>query len=186
MKLFLDTADIEEIRTVERWGVLDGVTTNPTILERGGRTASEIPSLYGVQNSPRSTADFMAMMEKLAPRFEPHPIVNEFLAIIQSGVAAPTVPKFLHRALARASVSLLPPLVRQKLQLGREFDLTLADKLALKLAGRLAERKFVPDSPPAHASARLGLPADFLWRKPAEQQRLLREAGIERNAPLAA
>jgi len=31
MKLFLDTADIDEIRTVHRWGVLDGVTTNPTL-----------------------------------------------------------------------------------------------------------------------------------------------------------
>src|SRR2546426_585741 len=31
MKLFLDTADIEEIRTVNSWGVLDGVTTNPTL-----------------------------------------------------------------------------------------------------------------------------------------------------------
>jgi uncharacterized protein (DUF2236 family) len=155
-------------------------------MARFWREGSDIPSLYGVQNSPRSTADFMAMMEKLGPRFEPHPIVNEFLGIIQSGVAAPTVPKFLHRALARASVSLLPPLVREKLQLGRAFDLTLTDKLALKLAGRLAERTFVPDSPAAQASTRLGLPANFLWRKPAEQQRLLREAGLERNAALAA
>jgi len=31
MKLFLDTADIDEIRTVASWGVLDGVTTNPTL-----------------------------------------------------------------------------------------------------------------------------------------------------------
>ena len=30
MKIFLDTADIEEIRTA-RWGILDGVTTNPTL-----------------------------------------------------------------------------------------------------------------------------------------------------------
>ena len=36
MKLFLDTADIEEIRTVARWGVLDGVTTNPTLYARVG------------------------------------------------------------------------------------------------------------------------------------------------------
>lgn len=139
---------------------------------------SQIPSLYGVQNSPRSTADFMAMMEHLAPRFEPHPIVDEFLGIIQSGKAAPNVPKFLHRALARASVSLLPPLVRDKLKLGKEYDLTFTDRLALKAAGRLAERSFSPDSPPAQASTRLGLPADYLWRKPAEQQRLLREAGL--------
>jgi transaldolase len=36
MKLFLDTAEIEEIRTVARWGVLDGVTTNPTLYAKAG------------------------------------------------------------------------------------------------------------------------------------------------------
>ena len=34
MKIFLDTADIEEIRTVARWGILDGVTTNPTLFSK--------------------------------------------------------------------------------------------------------------------------------------------------------
>jgi transaldolase len=34
MKLFLDTADIEEIRTAVRWGVIDGVTTNPSLYAR--------------------------------------------------------------------------------------------------------------------------------------------------------
>src|SRR3954466_11010051 len=34
MKIFLDTADIEEIRKVARWGVLDGVTTNPTLFAK--------------------------------------------------------------------------------------------------------------------------------------------------------
>ena len=34
MKLFLDTADLDEIRTVARWGVLDGVTTNPTLFAK--------------------------------------------------------------------------------------------------------------------------------------------------------
>jgi transaldolase len=34
MKLFLDTASIEEIREINRWGVLSGVTTNPTLVAR--------------------------------------------------------------------------------------------------------------------------------------------------------
>jgi transaldolase len=34
MRLFLDTADIEEIRTINKWGVLTGVTTNPTLVAR--------------------------------------------------------------------------------------------------------------------------------------------------------
>ena len=43
MKLFLDTADIEEIRTVARWGVLDGVTTNPTLFAKtSGMTYDEV------------------------------------------------------------------------------------------------------------------------------------------------
>ena len=36
MKIFLDTADVNEIRTVARWGVLDGVTTNPTLYAKVG------------------------------------------------------------------------------------------------------------------------------------------------------
>ena len=43
MKLFLDTADIEEIRIVHSWGVLDGVTTNPTLFAKvGGGTYPEV------------------------------------------------------------------------------------------------------------------------------------------------
>jgi len=43
MKLFLDTAEIEEIRTVARWGVLDGVTTNPTLFSKiKGKTYDEV------------------------------------------------------------------------------------------------------------------------------------------------
>jgi len=34
MKLFLDTANIEEIREINRWGVLGGVTTNPSLISR--------------------------------------------------------------------------------------------------------------------------------------------------------
>jgi len=36
MKIFLDTADIDEIRIAARWGVLDGVTTNPTLYAKVG------------------------------------------------------------------------------------------------------------------------------------------------------
>ena len=36
MKIFLDTADINEIRIAARWGVLDGVTTNPTLYAKVG------------------------------------------------------------------------------------------------------------------------------------------------------
>jgi len=43
VKLFLDTADIDEIRVVARWGVLDGVTTNPSLFAKvGGRSYDDV------------------------------------------------------------------------------------------------------------------------------------------------
>lgn len=36
MKFFLDTGNIDEIRTAHSWGILDGVTTNPTLVGREG------------------------------------------------------------------------------------------------------------------------------------------------------
>ncbi|HOG14729.1 MAG TPA: fructose-6-phosphate aldolase [Synergistales bacterium] len=36
MHFFLDSADIEEIRKAVRWGVIDGVTTNPSLVAKSG------------------------------------------------------------------------------------------------------------------------------------------------------
>ena len=43
MKLFIDTADVEQIKEADSWGILDGVTTNPTHVSKTGRSA---PDLY--------------------------------------------------------------------------------------------------------------------------------------------
>jgi transaldolase len=37
MKIFIDTANLAEIREAQSWGVINGVTTNPTLLAREGR-----------------------------------------------------------------------------------------------------------------------------------------------------
>lgn len=42
MKIFLDTADLDEIRTAARWGVLDGVTTNPTLFAKVGGSYDDV------------------------------------------------------------------------------------------------------------------------------------------------
>lgn len=45
-RLYVDSADTDRVSRLLSAGVVHGVTTNPTILERGGRTAAEIPDLY--------------------------------------------------------------------------------------------------------------------------------------------
>jgi len=42
MRLFLDTADIDEIREINSWGVLSGVTTNPTLVARMRANAEDV------------------------------------------------------------------------------------------------------------------------------------------------
>ncbi|MBC7542380.1 MAG: fructose-6-phosphate aldolase [Candidatus Sericytochromatia bacterium] len=37
MQLFIDTANLDEIRTAASWGVIAGVTTNPTLIAKEGR-----------------------------------------------------------------------------------------------------------------------------------------------------
>jgi len=42
MKLFIDTADLNEIKEIASWGILDGVTTNPTLLAKSGRSFQDV------------------------------------------------------------------------------------------------------------------------------------------------
>jgi len=42
MKLFIDTANLDEIREIAGWGILDGVTTNPSLAAREGRDFAEL------------------------------------------------------------------------------------------------------------------------------------------------
>ncbi|MBI4040448.1 MAG: fructose-6-phosphate aldolase [Deltaproteobacteria bacterium] len=42
MKFFIDTADIEEIKTAHAWGILDGVTTNPSLISKTGRPFKDV------------------------------------------------------------------------------------------------------------------------------------------------
>ena len=41
MKIFLDTANVEKIKEAASWGILDGVTTNPTLIAKEGRPFEE-------------------------------------------------------------------------------------------------------------------------------------------------
>jgi transaldolase len=42
VRLFLDTASIEEIREINRWGVLTGVTTNPSLVYKEKKSPDEV------------------------------------------------------------------------------------------------------------------------------------------------
>ncbi|MBI5682729.1 MAG: fructose-6-phosphate aldolase, partial [Deltaproteobacteria bacterium] len=37
MKFFIDTANLNEIKKAKEWGLVDGVTTNPSLVSKEGR-----------------------------------------------------------------------------------------------------------------------------------------------------
>lgn len=42
MKFFIDTANVDEIREIASWGVLSGVTTNPSLVAKEGRDFKQV------------------------------------------------------------------------------------------------------------------------------------------------
>jgi transaldolase len=69
MKIFLDTAEIDEIRSAARWGVLDGVTTNPTLFAKvGGSYDSVLEQICRITPGPVSAevvaADVAGMLRE--------------------------------------------------------------------------------------------------------------------------
>ena len=41
MKIFLDTANLDELKRAAEWGIVDGVTTNPSLIAKEGRPIEE-------------------------------------------------------------------------------------------------------------------------------------------------
>lgn len=174
----LDTDLLDWVSATAGWGFLTAYDRFVAKLSEHEKRryygeGAPVARLYGVQTLLKSDADFDAMLDRLFPRFEPHPIVSEFLEIVQNSPGAMGAPKALRRALARASVSILPTRVRERLELGRACGLSAMEAATLRTLGALAERVPVPSAPPAQACKRLGLPATFLYRNQQAQERIL-------------
>jgi len=93
MKIFLDTANIEEIRQAHAWGIIDGVTTNPSLIAKNGKdfiqTIFEIAELVQGPVSAETIAQDTAGMVregKLLAQIHPHIIVK--IPLTPEGIAA--------------------------------------------------------------------------------------------------
>lgn len=55
MKILMDTANVDEIKQYVDWGVVYGVTTNPSLIAKSGRTQAEvIPEIAALVSGPVS------------------------------------------------------------------------------------------------------------------------------------
>jgi transaldolase len=93
VKLFLDTANLDDIREINRWGVLDGVTTNPTLAGKEGKDfASMIKDICAEVDGPVSaevvSTDTDGMLEEASKLAAIADNVVIKLPLIPAGLAA--------------------------------------------------------------------------------------------------
>lgn len=82
MKLFLDTADVEEIRAANDMGVICGVTTNPTLIARSGRVFEEvIREITAIVDGPISAEVVSMQAEKMVEEAKPLAAIHPNIVI---------------------------------------------------------------------------------------------------------
>ncbi len=68
MQIFIDSADIKEIAEAHSWGIIDGVTTNPSLIAKSGRDfRSVIDEIVEIVDGPISAECVETSSEKMIP-----------------------------------------------------------------------------------------------------------------------
>lgn len=97
MKIFLDTANVEEIEQAFSWGILDGVTTNPTLIakevERTGKSFRQILEeicqiVHGPVNGEVVSTDAKGMIREGLELAEIHENIVVKVPMIPEGLKA--------------------------------------------------------------------------------------------------
>ena len=92
MKLFVDTGDIEEVRQAAEWGILDGVTTNPTLIAKSGHgfkeTVLKICELVpnGEISAEVVATDYDTMVKEAMEIHSWHPNIVVKVPLIEPGI----------------------------------------------------------------------------------------------------
>ncbi len=93
MKFFVDTADIGEIRQALAWGILDGVTTNPSLVAKTGRRFEDVKrEILALVDGPVSlevtAEDLSGMMQQARALAAEGPQVVVKIPLTRDGIAA--------------------------------------------------------------------------------------------------
>lgn len=71
MKIFLDTANVDQIKEAYSWGIIDGVTTNPSLIAKEGRDFKVvIKEITSIVDGPISAEVISVTADKMVPEAE--------------------------------------------------------------------------------------------------------------------
>lgn len=93
MKIFIDSGDIAEIREAQSMGVIDGVTTNPSLIAKTGRPIKEVireicEAVDGPVSAEVLATDFAGMVREAHELVQIHPNVVVKIPLIADGLKA--------------------------------------------------------------------------------------------------
>lgn len=93
MKLFVDTANVAEIREAAAWGILAGVTTNPSLVAKEGRDFVQVlKEILELVDGPISaevvSLEGAAMVQEALPLAELHPNIVIKVPMTADGLKA--------------------------------------------------------------------------------------------------
>lgn len=93
MKLFLDTANLDELKKGASWGIVDGVTTNPSLIAKEGKPIEEqIKAICDIVDGDISAevvaTEYKSMVEEGRKLAKLHKNVIVKLPLIRDGVQA--------------------------------------------------------------------------------------------------
>ncbi len=93
MKFFLDTANLEELRAGSKWGIVDGVTTNPSLIAKEGKPIKEqIAAICDIVDGPVSaevvSVEAKAMISEGRELAKVHKNVIVKVPLIRDGIEA--------------------------------------------------------------------------------------------------
>ncbi len=93
MKLFIDTANIDEIKEINEWGVICGVTTNPSLIAKEGRNFEEVvKEIVDIVDGPISaeviSLDKEGMLREARELVKIHPNIVIKIPMTKEGLKA--------------------------------------------------------------------------------------------------
>lgn len=96
MKFFLDTANLNELKRAAAWGVIDGVTTNPSLIAREGipiedRIREICTLIEGDVSAPVIAADRESILAEGRALAKIHPNVVVKVPVTEDGISAVAV-----------------------------------------------------------------------------------------------
>lgn len=93
LKLFIDTANIDEIKEINQWGVICGVTTNPSLIAKEGRDFKEVvKEITSIVDGPISaeviSLDTNGMLKEARELAKIHPNIVVKIPMNKEGLKA--------------------------------------------------------------------------------------------------